>query len=69
MRKSHREAERIIAELGLAIVETYKTKHQTFVLRAPDGRTFRAQLAHDMSAPRQWHNWKSQLRRQLNGRS
>jgi hypothetical protein len=67
MRKCFREAEKIIAELGLTIVESYRSKHQTYVLRAHDGRTFNAQVPHDMSAPRQWKNWRTQLRRRING--
>ena len=66
MRKDQRDAERIIAQLGLSIVEKYTAKHLTFVLRAPNGRTLNAQLAGDMTAPRQWNNWRTQLRKRIN---
>jgi hypothetical protein len=67
MRRAFREAEKIIAELGLTIVETYRSRHQTYVLRTSDGRTLNTQVPHDMSAPRQWKNWRTQLRRRING--
>lgn len=67
MRKGHREAEKVIAALGLTIVESYRSKHHTFVLRTPDGRIFNAQLPHNTDVPRFWNNWRTQLRRRING--
>jgi hypothetical protein len=69
VKATHREAERVIAELGLRIVETYRSRHHTFVLETANGQRFRAQLSHNTSAPRFWENWRAQLRRAINERS
>jgi hypothetical protein len=68
MRSGHREAERVISELGLRIIESYRSRHHTYVLETPSGRRFKAQLPHNTSPPRFWENWRAQLRRAMHER-
>lgn len=65
MRKSHREAERLLRELGFVIVTTGRSKHHYWILRAPTGKTFKQPIPHATEGPNFWQNWKSQLRRHL----
>lgn len=67
MKKGHRDGARILEDMGLTIVESYRSKHHTFVVRTPDGRTFNVQMPHSTSEGRFWHNWRTQLRRRING--
>jgi hypothetical protein len=68
MRKGFREAERLLREMGFTILGSGRSKHHYWLLRAPNGREFKQPIPHNTEAPHFWGNWKSQLRRQLNGR-
>lgn len=67
MRKSHREAERLLSEMGFTILDSGQTKHRYWIVRAPSGKTFKQPIPHDTTERRFWLNWKSQLRKHLNG--
>lgn len=65
MRKQHREAERLFAEMGFTVLGKTRTKHVKYRLRTPDGREVTQPIPHDTEAPRFWKNFRVQLRRHL----
>lgn len=67
MRKGHREAERLLLEMGFTILGSGRSKHHYWILRSPGGKTFKQPIPHDTSERRFWLNWKAQLRRHLDG--
>lgn len=67
MRKSHREGEAILSELGLRIVERGHGKHHWWLLELPDGRRIKQPIPHNTTEGRFWRNWRSQLKRHLAG--
>ena len=65
MRKQHRDAERLLRGMGFTILARERGKHHKFRLRTPDGREVVQPIPHDLSAPRFWKNFESQLRKTL----
>lgn len=65
MRRGHREAEKLLTEMGFTIIGSGRGKHHYWVLRTPAGKEFKQPIPHDTEAPRFWHNWKAQLRKHL----
>jgi hypothetical protein len=45
MRKAHREAVRVLQDLGYKVLDSYQSKHCTLLVRAPSGCEFRMQLS------------------------
>jgi hypothetical protein len=68
VKKGHREAERILTEMGFTILGSQRGgSHHYWLLRCPDGREIKQGIPHAVDYPRFWHNWKMQLRRRLDG--
>jgi hypothetical protein len=65
VRKELREAERIIASLGLRVIDSGRGKHHFWILETPSGKRFKQPIPHNTSEGCFWHNWKAQLRKHL----
>ena len=65
MLKGRREAERIILDLGLRIVDQGRNNHHYWILETPNGKKLKYTIPNDTTEGRFWHNWKSQLRRRV----
>ena len=65
MRKNERVVMQMIERLGLEVVETYRTRHLTFVVRTPGGNVFNVQSPTCLGNSCTIHNMKSQIRRRV----
>ena len=52
MRATHRDAGRLLGELGLRILDSGRSKHHWYLVEAPNGKRGKVQLAHDMGTKR-----------------
>jgi hypothetical protein len=65
VRNDYREAERILRELGLRIIETGHSKHRWWLVETADGRRFKHGIPQDMGSQRHWLNWRAQVRQRM----
>lgn len=66
MRKSHREAEQLLKSLGLTVLGRERGgKHHMIRFSDAAGHEYRHSLPHDMTNPRGWKNWLSDVKKRL----